>query len=450
MSEVMVRKIPKGRWFHILPPAIIINLIAYMDRMNVSFAMAGGMNEALGLSMTISGLAAGIFFFGYLVLQIPAGHIAERGMAKKYILCTIIAWGGISLLTGFVQNSWQLLVMRFLLGVAEGGVYPSILIIIANWFPSKELGRANAMFMLSLPIAAILTNVVSGWIVSNFDWRWLFYIEGMISLALIFIWMPLISEHPKDAKWISAEEREYLITTLQQEKAERENRFKKQMGTESFSYKQMLFNKNLWLMTGIYLCHNTGQYGYSIWLPTLVKKLTQTNLTAVGFLISPPFIIALIGLYLFGVLSDRRGNRRMYTAVSFCGFGCCLLLAVLSADNIWLSYSFLVVTGFFNKSMNSPFWSMAPSLFPPGIAGGARGFINSFGNLGGFVGPTLVGWLTAFSGNMMIGLYGLIGMLLLGALLTMLLPPVTAGFTKKEADEQKSSDFCSVNSVKAR
>lgn len=431
MDEVALEKIPKARWFRIIPPLIIINLIAFMDRMNVSFAMAGGMNEEIGLSMTVAGLAAGIFFVGYLVLQMPAGHFAERGKAKQYIAWTILAWGGISLLTGFVQNSWQLLVMRFLLGVAEGGVYPAILIIIANWFPTRELGRANASFMLSLPIAAIITNVISGWIVSNFDWRWLFYIEGIVSLCLMFIWIPLVSERPENAKWISPKEKEYLINTLRKEKEEREIEFKNQEKNGSFSYKQLITNKHLWLMTFIFLCHNTGQYGYSMWLPTIVKKLTQTNLTAVGFLTSPPFIMALIGLYLFGALSDRTGNRKFYTAISFCGFGGCLLMAALFSENMWLSYSFLVITGLFNKSMNSPFWSMAPSLFPPGVAGGARGFINSFGNLGGFFGPTMVGWITATTGNMMVGLYGLIGVLLLGAFLTTLLPQVTAGFKKE-------------------
>ncbi len=438
MSEVISHKIPRGRWIHIIPPVIIINLIAFMDRMNISFAMAGGMNEALGLTTTVAGLAAGIFFFGYLVFQIPAGHFAERGMAKRYILCTIIAWGGISLLTGFVQTSWQLLVMRFLLGVAESGVYPAILIIIANWFPTKELGRANAMFMLSLPIAAILTNMVSGWIVATFDWRYLFFLEGIVSLCLIFVWLPLVSERPEDAKWISEEEKDYLITTLRQEKLERKELFKKQVGDANISYKTLLSNKNLWLMTLIYFCHNAGQYGYSMWLPTLVKKLTQANLTAVGFLTSPPFVVALVGLYLFGALSDKTGNRRLYTALSFCGFGSCLLLAAVFADNIWVSYSFLVVTGMFSKSVNSPFWSMAPTLFPPGIAGGARGFINSLGNLGGFFGPTLVGWATAMSGNMMVGLYGLISILLLGAVLSAMLPGVTASFAKVEEMKEQT------------
>lgn len=239
--------------------------------------------------------------------------------------------------------------------------------------------------------------------------------------------MPLISERPEDAKWITQEEKEYLITTLRQEKAEREEVFKKQLGSTSGSYKQLLANKHLWLMTFIFICHNTGQYGYSIWLPTLVKKLTQTSMTAVGFLTTPPFIIALFGMVLFGALSDKKGNRRFYTAISFAGFGGCLLLATIFSEYVWLSYAFLVITGLFNKSMNSPFWSMAPVLFPPGVSGASRGFINAFGNLGGFLGPTLVGWLTVVSGNMMVGLYGLIGFLLLGAVLTMMLPPVTAG-----------------------
>ena len=150
------KPIPHARWIRIIPPAIIIYIIAYMDRINISFAMAGGMNEALGLSMAGSGMAAGVFFFGYVLLQAPAGHIAEHGSAKRYILWSIIAWGGLSFLTGFVQNSWQLLTVRFLLGVAEGGVYPAVLVIVGNWFPQKELARANALFISSLPLSAAI------------------------------------------------------------------------------------------------------------------------------------------------------------------------------------------------------------------------------------------------------------------------------------------------------
>jgi len=156
--------------------------------------MAGGMNEALGLSMAASGLAAGIFYWGYLVLQLPGGHMAEHGSAKKFILWTIIAWGGISFATGLVQNSWQLLVLRFLLGVAEGGVYPAVLAIVGHWFPQKELGRANALFLMSIPLSSALTNPISGWLVTHYSWRGLFFFEGVVSLALIAIWLPLIRE----------------------------------------------------------------------------------------------------------------------------------------------------------------------------------------------------------------------------------------------------------------
>jgi MFS family permease len=196
----------------------VVYIVAYMDRMNISFAIAGGMNKSLGLSPTAAGMAAGVFFFGYMLLQVPAGHISEHGSARKYILWTIIAWGGISLLTVLVQNAQQLFALRFLLGVAEGGLYPSLLTVVANWFPRKELGRANAFFLMSLPLSTLVTNPLSGWIVNNFSWRWLFAVEGCISLLLIAIWLPFISDRPEDANWISDEERDYLAATLAAER----------------------------------------------------------------------------------------------------------------------------------------------------------------------------------------------------------------------------------------
>jgi MFS family permease len=422
------RLVPTKRWVRIITPAILIYIIAYMDRMNISFAMAGGMNKSLGLSMTASGLAAGIFFFGYMLLQVPAGHIAEHSSAKKYILWTILAWGSISILTAFVQNAWQLFAMRFLLGVAEGGVYPALLTIIANWFPRKELGRANAFFLMSLPLSTLITNPISGWIVANFDWRWLFILEGVVSLSLIGIWLPLISDHPQSAKWISAEEREYLETTLRAEKVESQNTFKRREGGEA-SYRQLFRDKNLWLLITLLICYTTGQYGFTIWLPTLVKNLTNLSLTAVGWLTALPYLTALGGLYAFGSLSDRTMNRRLCTALSLVGFGIFFGLAVLFPSHIWLSFSLLVLTGIFTKSMQAPFWAMPPLLFPPGLAGGARGIINALGNLGGFIGPALVGWLSTKTGDMRIGIFGLTGFLLLGAVITMLLPQVTTGKT---------------------
>jgi MFS family permease len=426
MTAAASSPIPNGRWMRIIPPTIVIYIVAYMDRMNISFAMAGGMNQSLGLSMTASGLAAGIFFFGYMLLQVPAGHIAEHSSAKRYILWTILAWGSISILTACVQNAWQLFAMRFLLGVAEGGVYPALLTIIANWFPTKELGRANALFLMSLPLSTLITNPISGWIVANFDWRWLFIMEGAVSLSLICIWLPLISDHPEEAKWISKEEKEYLQTTLRAEKAASHNAFKRADRGE-YSYRRLFKDNNLWLLIALLICYTTGQYGYTIWLPTLVMNLTNQSLTTVGWLTTLPFVSALGGLYLFGHLSDKTRNRRLCTSLSLAGFGVFFWFATLFPHHMWLSFALLVLTGVFTKSMQGPFWAIPPLLFPPGLSGGARGTINALGNLGGFLGPALVGWLTTKTGNMRVGIYGLATSLLIGAALTMLLPPVTAG-----------------------
>ena len=434
------KSIPKARWYRILPPAIIIYIIAYMDRMAIGFAMAGGMNEELGLSMTISGLSAGIFFLGYLVLQAPGGHIAEHRSAKKFIFWSIIAWGIISYLTAIVRNDWQLLLMRFLLGVAEGGVYPAILIIISKWFPSKEIGRANALFLMSLPLSSAITNPISGWIVSVGNWRSLFYLEAIISLVLIAIWWPLISDRPEEAKWLSKEEKDYLVTTLANEEAERETLFKNRAVDTGWTYKELFTNKYIWMMTAIYLFYTTGQYGYTIWLPTLLKSLTKMSLTNVGWLTSVPFIAALGGLYLMGALSDKSSNRRIYTALSNIGFAVFFTSATLVSDYVWISYALLVVTGFFTKSIQSTFWAMPALLFAPGVSGGARGIINGFGNLGGILGPTFVGWATTMTGNMNAGIYFLVGILVLGAIITMMLPKVTAGFMEeKEEALQKAA-----------
>lgn len=421
--------IPRGRWLHIIPPTIIIYVIAYMDRMNVSFAIAGGMNKALGMSTATSGMAAGIFFIGYMLLQVPAGHVAEHGSAKKYILWTIVAWGGISLLTAFVRTPWQLFVMRFLLGVAEGGVYPALLTVIANWFPTREIGRANALFLMSLPLSTLITNPVSGWIVANFEWRWLFIMEGIVSLGLIFIWFPLVSDRPGDAPWISKEEKDYLETTLRAEREEHQQTLRGR-GQANASYRLLFANKNLWLLIALLTCYTTGQYGFTIWLPTLVKEITNKSLTTVGWLTALPFLAALGGLYLFGAISDRTRNRRLCTAISLAGFGVFLFSATLFPRHIWLSVALLVLTGIFTKSMQAPFWAMPALLFPPGLSGGARGLINALGNLGGFIGPALVGSLTTDTGNMTRGLYSLTFFLILGSGLTMLLPVATTGRPK--------------------
>ncbi|MDF2636358.1 MAG: major facilitator superfamily 1 [Pelosinus sp.] len=417
-------KIPNKRWTHIIPATIILYIMTFMDRMNISFAIAGGMREDLGLSMTIAGLAAGIFFIGYIFLQVPGGYIAEKKSAKKFITFTIFGWGLLTVVNGFVTKEWELLLIRFLLGFVEGGVYPAILVILGNWFPANEIGRANAMFMTSTSLAAIITNPISGWIVEHYHWQWLFISEGILSLVLIFIWLPLVEDTPEKAKWLSNEEREYLVSSLQREKELAVEEMKK--NHIKVSYKDLLCDKNMWLLILIFNCGMIGAYGFNLWLPTIIKNLTKTGMTQVGFLSTAPYIASILGLVVIGYLSDKTQNRRFFTAFPLVFFGVGLWLSTVFSDNTWLSFTIMVVTGLSIKSMPSSFWTMVPMLFPPGSIGAIRGFINALGNIGSFVGPYMVGSVTSTYG-IKYGLYSLVGALLLGAILTMFLPAKTAG-----------------------
>jgi MFS family permease len=404
-----------------------VYVVAYMDRVNIGFAMAGGMNEALHLTMFASGLSAGIFFWGYMLLQVPGGHLAEHGSAKRFIAWAIVGCAVISFITGFAQNSWQLLVMRFALGVAESGIYPAILVLIGKWFVQKELGRANGLFLLSLPLSAVLTNPISGWIVAHFTWRGLFFFEGFASLATLLVWIPMISDRPADARWLGAVDRELLTTTLEAESSARSSAATATVG-QGASYKRLLMDRNLWIMIALYLCYTSASYGYLIWLPTILKNVTRMSLSRVGWLSALPLVASVGGVYLFGALSDRHGNRRFYCALALAGFGLWFWLATLFPARIWLTYSLLVIAGLFSKAMQSPCWSMPSVIFPQGIAGGARGIINGIGNLGGFAGPVLMGWFAGHTGDMNASIAGLCAVSAAGGALTMLLPRSTAGY----------------------
>ncbi|MEY8000493.1 MFS transporter [Clostridium sp. Mt-5] len=420
MQESIDKVIPSGRWLHIIPPTILVYIVAFMDRTNIGFAMAGGMSKDLAMTASVTGLAAGIFFVGYLFLQVPGGQIAEKGSAKKFIACSIMAWGGLAVISGFVQNVPQLLAIRFLLGVAEGGVWPAILTIISHWFPNEERGRANAYFIMNVPIASIITGPLSGWIITVYSWRAVFIIEGLISLALILVWLPLISDRPEDAKWISKEEKEYITQKIKEE----QKNVKDKEGT-AVSLKDIFSNINMWKLIVIYFCYQTGIYGFSLWLPTLIKELTKSGMNGVGWLSTLPYVGTIVGLYVFSHLSDKSGNRKLHTALPLIGFSICLLLSVQTKSSIWLSFAFLIGCGVFLQAASSVFWTIPPILFNTEMAGGARGVINALGNLGGFLGPYIVGWLTMkYSSG--IGTYSLVIILAIGFLVTVSLPKETS------------------------
>jgi len=419
------KTIPNGRWKHIIPPAILVYIVAFIDRTNIGFAIAGGMDKSLGMTATVTGLVAGIFFIGYLFLQIPGGRIAERGSAKKFVTWTILAWGGLTVLSGFAQNTTQILIIRFFIGVAEGGVWPAILTIIGHWFPREERGRANAFFMMNAPIASIITGPLSGWILATYSWRYVFILEGLLALLLMFIWLPFISDYPKEARWITREEKDYLESKLRKEQKELNADY-----TGKVPLSIVLSNIDLWKLIAIYFCYQTGIYGFVLWFPTLLKALTHTGMIETGMLSAIPYIATAMGLYFFAKLSDRTMNRKLYTALPMMGFAFCLVLSVQFKSIIWVSFAFLVLCGFFLLAANGVFWTIPSMLFPGDMAATSLGIINIAGGLGGFLGPYMFGFLTSeFSTD--IGIYSLVIILMTGFFITLLLPARIGNSGKK-------------------
>lgn len=413
----MNEKIPGTRWLRIIAPVLIACIISFMDRVNISFALPGGMESDLGITSQMAGVASGIFFIGYLFLQIPGGRIAVNGSGKRFIAWSLMAWAVVSIATGFVTHEYQLLVLRFILGISEGGMLPVVLTMISNWFPEKEIGRANAFVMMFAPLGGMLTAPVSGAIIAALDWRWLFIIEGLLSLVVLLVWWLMISDRPEEARWLPAREREYLLSALG---AEREAR-RSEAPVSKAPVREVFRNSGLMKLVLLNFFYQTGDYGYTLWLPTILKNLTGANMASVGVLAILPFVATLAGIYIISLFSDRSGKRRLWVRFSLYGFAAALLASVVLRDHVVAAYIALVVCGFFLKAATSPFWSIPGRIAMPEVAGSARGVINGLGNLGGFCGPYLVGVMIYLYGQN-VAVCALAGSLIIAGTITFFLP----------------------------
>ncbi|WP_394467602.1 MFS transporter [Raoultella ornithinolytica] len=410
-------KIPSTRWLRIITPVLIACIISFMDRVNISFALPGGMEADLGITSQMAGVASGIFFIGYLFLQIPGGRIAVNGSGKRFIAWSLMAWAVVSIATGFVTHEYQLLVLRFILGVSEGGMLPVVLTMVSNWFPEKELGRANAFVMMFAPLGGMLTAPVSGAIIAALDWRWLFIIEGLLSVVVLAVWWFMISDRPEEARWLPEAERHYLVTTLAAERAAK----LAEDAVSNASVKDVFRNSGLMKLVILNFFYQTGDYGYTLWLPTILKGLTGGSMASVGFLAVLPFVATLAGIYVISLFSDRSGKRRLWVRFSLYSFAAALVASVVLREHVVAAYIALVICGFFLKSATSPFWSMPGRIASAEVAGSARGVINGLGNLGGFCGPYLVGVMIYLYGQN-VAVCALAGSLLIAGTMTFLLP----------------------------
>ena len=405
------------RWLRIVPVALIMYTISYVDRTNVSLALdprISSMMRDLAMDDQMKGQAAGIFFLGYVLLQMAGGHLAGSWSAKKLISLCLVFWGLCAVGCGLARTFYQFEAARFLLGVSESCVYPATIVLLAHWFPSAERARANALWNLCQPLAVVASAPVTGWLLGAYGWQTMLILEG----ALPFIWLPIwwlfICDHPREARWISPAEKSHLETTLAAEAARLEP-------TVKSPFWQRLWRWEILVMVIMNFLHNSAAYGC---MTFFTEGLKSRHFSAVqyGFLFAVPYVLTAVIMVLNSWHSDKTRERRGHVALVYTLSGASLVLSVFTREHFWLSYGFLcfAIPGPF--AALAPFWAIPTETLPRAVFGPVIGLVNALGNTGGFAGPFLIGWLKMKYHSVTVPFTALGAGLLLAAALVFLLP----------------------------
>ncbi|RAS77178.1 MFS transporter [Priestia endophytica] len=406
----MKKQLAKQRWIRLIPVVFITYSLAYLDRANYGFGAAAGLAKDLHITPAISSLLGSLFFLGYFFFQIPGAHYAEKKSAKKLIFWSLILWGGLATATGLVSHVGFLFVIRFALGVVESAVMPAMLVFLSHWFTKAERSRANTFLILGNPATVLWMSIVSGYLLESFGWRWMFILEGFPAVIWAFLWWKLVNDEPKDAKWLSTEEKRDL-----QEELEKEQRGIKPVK----GYKEAFKNRTVILLSIQYALWSIGVYGFVMWLPSIIKAAPNMDIVKTGWLSSVPYVLAVILMLAVSYLSDKFLNRSAFVwpfllvgALAFAGS------YLIGTSNFWLSFTLLVIAGGTMYAPYGPFFAIIPEILPRNVAGGAMALINSMGALGSFLGSYIVGYLNGLTGGFGASYVFMAGSLFVAAILT--------------------------------
>jgi len=389
VAEIGAQTRRKIAW-RILPFVFLLYIIAYLDRANVAFAKLS-MSADLGFSEAVFGFGAGIFFLGYFLLEIPGALIVERWSARRWMARILVSWGVFTILVGLVRSHTHFYVARFLLGAAEAGFFPGIIVYLTHWFPAQDRARAMGGFIMAAPLSLTLGAPLSGLILNLRwwglpGWRWVFILEGIPAVVFGLITLGYLTDHPRQARWLETEEKNWIEARLLAEKKEIRK-------ARPLTFGQTLRQRKVLLLCLAHFFANIGGYGFIVWLPTIVNKVGKLSAATANAASALPFALAVLSVWLAGYSSDRSGERRLHACIAFLAAGLFFFLATrpglpFSQAMFWLS-----LTGAAVYAWCPPFWVL-PTLIAEGpAAAGAIGMINSIGNLGGFVGPSVVGYL---------------------------------------------------------
>ena len=391
----------KKTMLRILPFLFICYVVAYLDRVNIGFA-ALEMNADLALSAEIFGLLSGIFFLGYVVFEIPSNMIMSKVGARFWIARIMITWGIIEILTGFVQNSTHLYIARFLLGIAEAGFFPGIILYFTYWFRGKERGRASAFLLLALPVGTIIGAPLSTWIMDTITWgglagwRWMFILEGIPAVALGVITLFFLSNRPKDAKWLSDEEKNWLEQELDRERQQ-------SLKVNKVSKLAMVKDFNVWKLALVYFANVSAMFGISFWLPTIIKSLSEgSSNMEIGWLSIIPALVGIPAMLLFAWSSDKKNERKKHIITSFLFAAVGYIFAGFS-DSTFIMIASLTFAAIGLYGFAGIFFAFLPSFFTVDTAPAGIAMVNALGLLGGFFGPMIFGQFKFTSGMFTLG-----------------------------------------------
>lgn len=405
--------------FRLMPFLMLCYFCAYLDRVNVGFAKLQMMSD-LQFSEAVYGLGAGIFFIGYFLCEVPSNIVLHKVGARRWIARIMITWGILSGCFAFVQTEWQFYTLRFLLGVAEAGLAPGLLLYLTYWFPSYRRARMTVLWFIAIPISGMIGGPLSGLIMDRmsgvhgwFGWQWMFVIEAIPTVLVGLLVLAVLKDSVQEANWLTQDEKNLVKQELAQDNQHKEGHA---------SVKEFIADKRLWLLAGIYFCVVMGQYAITFWLPTLIRNSGISDNWHIGLLTSLPYMCAIVVMILAGRSGDHFQERRWHLIIPMCAGALALTFATLFASNLTLSLICLCIAASGVLTASSLFW-MLPTNFLGGVSAAAGiAAVNSFANLAGFCSPYLIGWVTTNTGSNAIGMFLITAVLIFGASLVLRVP----------------------------
>ncbi len=372
----------------LLPFLFTLFVIAFLDRVNVSYA-ALEMTHDLNFSDRVFGFGSGIFFLGYLLFEIPGCLIVERWSARKWFSRIMVTWGLITVLMAFIRTPMHFYTVRILLGVAEAGFFPGILVYLTHWFRSEDRAKACAIFMIAIPVANIIGSPLGGWLLGVHwlaiqGWRWLFIVEGIPAIVFGFITLFYLTDWPREARWLSQEEQQWITSELEQEALAKK-------AVRTYKIWEALLQPTVIQLTLIYFFAVSSIYSLSIWLPTFLKRTSGMSNLAVTMLSIIPYVAVLFAMLFNGWHSDRTNERRWHTVIPLILGVIAFSLTILSGSHFWFAFACLIVASSANAFLPS-FWPVPSAFLGESAAAASIGLINSIGNLGSLVTPSVIGY----------------------------------------------------------